>query len=438
MRARGAQVTDIVVLVVAADDRVMPQTIEAINHAKAANVPIVVAVNKIDLPNANPDLIRKELADNGVLVEEWGGQTVSVEISAKKGINVDKLLEMILLQAELLDLKAEPTRRASGVVLESKRDTGRGVVATVLIQNGTLHVGDPFICGGQFGKVRAMFNEKRERLQSAPPATPAEVLGWSGVPQAGDVFKVVKNESEAREIATTRSAIAREHEHRLQRQAVSLMSIQDRIKRGELHDLNLVVKADVGGSVEVLRDTLTKLSTDEVKVRIIHEGVGLINESDILLAVASNAIVIGFHTRPDAKAHQKALDESIDVRLYRVIYEVEKDIKDAMSGLLAPERVEKISGSAEIRRVFHITKVGNVAGCYVASGTVHRGDRVRIYRGADVIWDGRLATLKRIKDDVREVPAGFECGMSFEGFDEIKEGDVAEAYTVEEVARHID
>ena len=438
MRARGAQVTDLVVLVVAADDRVMPQTLEAINHAKAAGVPIIVAINKIDLPAANPDRIRKELADHGLLVGAWGGQTVEVEISAKHGTNVDRLLEMILLQAELLELKAEPDRKARGVVLESKRDTGRGVVATVLIQNGTLQVGDPFVCGGQFGKVRAMFNEKREKLQKAGPSTPVEVLGWSGVPQAGDAFNVTKNEVEAREIATKRSAIQREHEHRLARQAVSLMSIQDRIKKGELHELNLVVKADVGGSVEVLRDTLTKLSTSEVKVRIIHEGVGLINESDILLAVASHAIVIGFHTRPDAKAHQLALNEQIDVRLYRVIYEIAKDIKDAMSGLLAPERVEKIQGSAEIRRVFHINKVGNVAGCFVVSGAIHRGDRVRIYRGADIVWDGRLATLKRIKDDVREVVSGYECGMSFDGFDDIKEGDVAEAYQVEEGARHID
>jgi translation initiation factor IF-2 len=314
---------------------------------------------------------------------------------------------MILLQAEMLELKAEPTRRARGVVIEAKRDSGRGVVATVLIQNGTLSVGDPYVCGGQFGKVRAMFNEKREKLTVAPPSTPVEVLGWSGVPQAGDALHVVRSESEARDIASTRSQIAREHEHRLARQAVSLMSIQDRIKRGELHELNLVVKADVGGSVEVLRDTLTKLSTDEVKVRIIHEGVGLINESDILLAVASNALVIGFHTRPDARAHQKALDESIDVRLYRVIYEVEKDIKDAMSGLLAP-------------------------------GVIHRADRVRIYRGADVVWDGKLATLKRVKDDAREVLAGLECGMSFENYEDIKEGDVVEAYTVEEIARRID
>ena len=438
MRARGAQVTDVVVLVVAADDRVMPQTIEAINHAKAANVPMVVAINKIDLPAANPDRIRKELADNGVLVEEWGGKTVAVEISAKHGTNVDRLLEMILLQSDLLELKAEPDRKTRGVVLEAKRDPHRGIIVTVLVQNGTLRVGDPFVSGAQHGKVRAMTNEKRERLHEAVPSTPVEMTGWSGVPQAGDGFHVVKTEQEAREIAGTRAAIAREHEQRLRGQAVSLLSLQERIKKGELHELNLVVKADVGGSLEVLRETLPKLSTAEVKVRVIHEGVGLINESDLLLALASKAIVIGFHTRPDAKAHQMALTDGVDVRLYRVIYEVEKDIKDAMSGLLAPEKVEKIAGSAEIRKVFHVSKVGNVAGCSVVSGTVHRGDQVRVYRGADVVWQGRLASLKRIKDDAREVNAGFECGISFDGFEDIHEGDIVEAFTVEEVARRIE
>jgi len=438
MRARGAQVTDLVVLVVAADDRVMPQTIEAINHAKAANVPIIVAINKIDVAGANPDRIRKELSEQGVLVEEWGGKTVAVEISAKHGTNVDKLLEMILLESEMLDLKAEPSRRAKGVVIESKRDPGRGIVATVLIQNGTAKIGQPFVCGAQYGKVRAMTDERRERLKSAGPSTPVEITGWSGVPQAGDVFTVVKSEAESREVAGRRSQIAREHEYRLSRQATSLMSIQDRIKKGELHELDLILKADVGGSIEVLRDSLQKLSTDEVKVRIIHTGVGLINESDVLLAVASGAIIVGFHTRPDARAHQAALSEGVDVRLYSVIYEVERDVKAAMSGLLAPEKVEKIAGSAEIRKVFHISKVGSVAGCFVVSGTVHRNDRVRVFRGADRVFDGRLSSLKRIKDDAKEVTSGFECGIALEGFDEIKEGDVIEAYTVEEVARHIE
>jgi translation initiation factor IF-2 len=363
---------------------------------------------------------------------------VSVEISAKHGTNVDKLLEMILLVAEMLDLTAQPARRARGVVIEARREAGRGIAATVLIQNGTLNVGQPFVCGNQYGKVRAMSDERGGRLKSAGPSTPVEVIGWSGVPQAGDVFNVVKNETEARQIAGQRAQVAREHEYRLSRQATSLMSIQDRIKRGELHDLNLVIKADVGGSLEVLRDTLQKLSTDEVKVRIIHTGVGLINESDVLLAVASGAIIIGFHTRPDAKAHQAILSEGVDVRLYQVIYEVEKDVKDAMSGLLAPEKVEKIAGSAEVRKVFHINKVGSVAGCFVVSGTLHRGDRARIFRGADKIFDGKFASLKRLKDDVREVGNGFECGIALEGFDDIKEGDVIEAYTVEEVARRID
>ncbi len=438
MRARGAQVTDIVVLVVAADDRVMPQTVEAINHAKAAGVPIVVAINKIDLPSANPDRIKKELADLGVLVEAWGGKTVSVEISAKHGTNVDKLLEMILLVAEMLELKAEPGRRGRGVVIEARREAGRGIAATVLIQNGTVTIGQPFVCGGQYGKIRAMVDERGGRLKTGRPSTPVEILGWSGVPQAGDVFTIVKSEAEAREIASRRSQIAREHEHRLSRQATSLVSIQDRIQRGELHELNLVLKTDVGGSLEVLRDSLQKLSTEEVKVRIIHEGVGLINESDILLAVASGAIIIGFHTRPDAKAHQAAISEGVDVRLYTVIYEVEKDVKDAMAGLLAPEKIDRIQGSAEIRKVFHVTKVGAIAGSFVVSGTVHRGDRVRLFRGADKIWDGRIGSLKRLKDDAREVTAGFECGIGLEGFDDIKEGDVIEAYQVEEVARKME
>jgi len=438
MRARGAQVTDIVVLVVAADDHVMPQTIEAISHAKAAGVPIVVAINKIDLANANIERVKKELSEHGVLVEEWGGKTVAVEISAKHGNNVDKLLEMILLESEMLELKAEPGRRARGVVIEARREAGRGIVSTILIQNGTLRIGDAFVCGTEFGKVRAMVDDTGRRIEEAGPSTPVEVLGWAGIPQAGDTFTVLKSEAESREIAGKRSQIAREHSHRLREQAISLVSIQERIQRGELHDLLVVLKTDVGGSLEAIRDSLLKLSTDEVKVRIIHEGVGLINESDVILARASGAIVVGFHTRPDAKAHQAAMSEQVDVRLYRVIYDLVKDVKDAMSGLLAPEKIEKISGSAEVRQVFHISKVGSIAGSFVVSGTVRRGDRARVYRNADVVYDGTFSSLKRIKDDVREVTNGYECGIGLEGFEDLKEGDVIEAYTVEEVARHLD
>jgi translation initiation factor IF-2 len=438
MRARGAQATDAVVLVVAANDEVRPQTIEAINHAKAAEVPIIVAINKIDVPGANPDNIRKGLSDAGVLVEEWGGQTVCVEISAKHGTNIDKLLEMILLVAELQDLKTEPGRPARGVVIESQRDAGKGVVATVLVQNGTLRVSDPFVCGAQYGKVRAMADENGRRVKEVGSSTPVEVLGWSGVPNAGDVFAVVHTELKAREIAGHRTQIARLHEHRLARQVTSLASIQERIQRGELQELNVVVKADVGGSVEVLRDRLESLSTDEVKVRVIHQGVGLINESDVLLALASKAIILGFHTRPDAKAHQLALTENVDIRLYQVIYDVEKEIKDAMSGLLAPEEIEKSSGSAEVRQVFQITKVGSIAGCMVVSGTIHRNDRARVYRGVEVVYTGAISSLKRLKDDAREVQNGFECGIGLEGFEDLREGDVIEAYTIHEVARRIE
>ncbi|MEZ4653602.1 MAG: translation initiation factor IF-2 [Candidatus Eisenbacteria bacterium] len=438
MRARGARITDEVVLVVAANDEVRPQTIEAINHAKAAGVPLVVAINKIDVNGANPDNIRKGLSDAGVLVESWGGKTVDVEISAKKGMNVEKLLEMIVLEAELLDLKAQPGRTARGAVIEARRDAGRGIVATVLVQDGTLHIGDSFVCGSQFGRVRAMSDERGARLEEAGPSTPVEVLGWSGVPQAGDSLTVMKNDARAREIAAHRGQIARAHEHRLSRQRTSLVSIHERIQAGELQELNVIIKADVGGSVEALRDKLESLSTSEVKVQVIHSGVGLINESDVQLAMASKAIIVGFHTRADARAHQLALSEDVEIRLYRVIYDVEQEIKDAMSGLLSPEKVEKPSGSAEVRQVFDITKVGTIAGCMVVSGKIHRTDRARVYRGVEVVHDGSISSLKRVKDDVREVATGFECGIGIENFEDLKEGDVIEAYTVAEVARRID
>jgi translation initiation factor IF-2 len=438
MRARGARITDEVVLVVAANDEVRPQTIEAINHAKAAGVPLVVAINKIDVNGANPDAIRKGLSDAGVLVESWGGKTVDVEISAKKGINVDKLLEMILIEAELLELTAQPGRLARGAVIEARRDSGRGIVATVLVQDGTLQIGDAFVCVAQFGRVRAMTDERGTRLTEAGPSTPVEVLGWGGVPLAGDTFQVMRNEARAREIAAHRSQIARAHEHRLSRQRTSLVSIHERIQAGELQELNVILKADVGGSVEALRDKLESLSTSEVKVRVIHSGVGLISESDVQLAMASKAIIVGFHTRADSRAHQLALNEDVEIRLYRVIYDVEQEIKDAMSGLLSPEKVERPSGSAEVRQVFHITKVGTIAGCMVVSGKIHRTDRARIYRGVDIIHDGTISSLKRLKDDAKEVATGFECGIGIHNFEDLKEGDVIEAYTVAEVARRVD
>lgn len=437
MRARGAQVTDIVVLVVAADDRVMPQTIEAINHARAASVPIIAALTKIDLAGANPERIRAELAEAGVIVEQYGGKTVCVEVSSKTGKGIDHLLEMILLQAGLLDLKAEPSRPASGAVIESRLDPGKGIIATVLVQNGTLRVGDPFVCGAQHGKVRNMVDDTSQRVREAGPSTPVEVWGWSGLPAAGDTFNVTKTEQEARDISTRRSQIHREHELRLSRRR-TLLDISQRIKQGEVLGLNLVLKGDVAGSVEVLRDSLEKLSTPEVQVRVIHQGVGAITEGDVLLAAASDAIVVGFHVKPDAKAQAAIQTEKVDVRLYTVIYEIVDEVRSAMGGLLAPEMVEKSTGTAEVRQVFRISHVGAIAGCMVTSGTVHRSDLVRLMRGGEKVWQGKISSLKRIKDDAREVAAGFECGIALEGRDDILVGDVIETFVIEEVARKLE
>jgi translation initiation factor IF-2 len=437
MRARGAQVTDIVILVVAADNRVMPQTLEAINHARAANVPIIVAITKIDLPEANPDRIKAELAEASVIVEQYGGKTVCVEVSSKTGQGIDQLLEMILLQAELLELKAEPDRPAAGAVIESRLDPGKGIIATVLVQNGTLRVQDPFVCGSQYGKVRAMVDDTSRRVKEAGPSTPVEVWGWSGLPAAGDTFHVTQTEQEARDISTKRTQIAREHELRLSRRR-TLLDISQRIKQGEILGLNLVLKGDVAGSVEVLRDSLEKLSTQEVQVRVIHQGVGAITEGDVLLAAASDAIVVGFHVKPDAKAQAAMQSEKVDVRLYTVIYEIVDEVRSAMSGLLAPEMVEKATGAAEIRQVFRISHVGAIAGCMVTSGTIHRNDSVRLVRGGERVWQGRIASLKRIKDDAREVTAGFECGIGLEGHDDVRAGDMIETYVIEEVARKLE
>jgi translation initiation factor IF-2 len=437
MRARGAQVTDIVVLVVAADDRVMPQTIEAIDHARAADVPIIVAINKIDVPGANPELVRTDLAARGLQPEEWGGKTIMVEISAKLGTNVDKLLEMILLQAEVLELKATQARRAKGAVIESRLHQGRGVVGTLLVQEGTLRVGDVFVAGAQWGKVRAMHNERGDRVMEAGPSTPVQVLGWSGPPTAGDTFTVVEDERVAREIATKRQQALREQEFRTYKH-VTLGELYDRIKIGETTELNLILKADVDGSVEALNDALSKLSTDEVKLRIIHSAVGNISESDVLLAAASNAVIIGFHVRPDPKAHDLANREKVDIRQYQVIYEAVQEVKDAMSGLLKPEMKETVLGTAEVREIFRSSKIGTVAGCKVVAGTIQRNARARLVRKREIVWDGRLASLRRFKDDVREVENGFECGIALEGYQDIRVEDLIEAYQIEEIARKLE
>ncbi|MEO5618396.1 MAG: translation initiation factor IF-2, partial [Candidatus Eisenbacteria bacterium] len=436
MRARGAQVTDVVVLVVAADDRVMPQTIEAIDHAKAASVPIVVAINKIDLPAARPDLVKQELAGHGVVVEEYGGKNVCVEISAKKGTNTDKLLELILLQADLLDLKADAGRRARGVVLEARVEQGRGVVTSILVQGGTLQVGDAFVAGQHSGRVRAMFNERMHPVKQAGPSTPVEVLGWSGTPAAGDMFTAFADEREARGIATKRQALHREQEHRAAK-TISLTDFHARMAQGETNELKMVIKGDVDGSVEALAESLTRLSTSEVAVRIIRQAVGQISESDVLLAAASGAIVLGFHTRPDPRARELAEREHVDIRLYDVIYKAVEEVKLALEGLLKPDLKEVVLGVAEVRQVFKLSKSGTVAGSMVTSGTVPRTGKVRLRRAGDILWTGRIEALKRFKDDVREVATGFECGITLEGWQDLRAGDMIEAFTIEEMARSL-
>jgi len=436
MRARGAQITDIVVLVVAADDRVMPQTVEAIDHAKAAGVPIVVAINKIDLPTAKPDLVKQELATHGVVVEEYGGKNVCVEISAKKGTNIDRLLEMILLVAELLDLKADPNRRARGVVLEARVEQGRGVVVSVLVQGGTLRVGDAFVAGQHSGRVRAMFDERGHQVSMAGPSSAVEVLGWSGTPAAGDIFAAFGDEREAREIAGKRQALHREQEFRAAK-AISLTEFYSQVAKGEANELKLIIKGDVDGSVEALSESLTKLSTSEVQIRIIRQAVGQITESDVLLAAASGAIIVGFHVRPDVRARELAEREKVEIRLYDIIYKAVEDVKQALEGLLKPEIREVVVGSAEIRQVFKLSKAGTVAGCRVTSGNIPRTAKVRLLRDGVPVWTGRIGSLKRFKDDVKEVANGFECGISLDGMNDVKVGDVIEAFTVEEFARSL-
>lgn len=434
MRARGAQVTDIAILVVAADDGVMPQTIEAINHAKAANVPIIVAVNKMDKPSANPDKVKQELADQGLLVEDWGGEVISVPVSALKNENIDTLLEMILIVAEMEELKANPDRKAVGTVVEGELDKGRGPVATVIVQNGTLRVGDPVVVGSTYGKIRAMIDDKGKNVKKATPSMPVEILGISDVPNAGDQFVVVGSDKIARSIADKRKAKARE-EMLKAGQKVSLDDFFKQMQEGAVKDLNVIIKADVQGSVQAVKQSLEKLSNEEVAVRVIHGGAGAINESDVMLATASNAIIIGFNVRPVPGAKSLAERESVDVRTYRVIYDAIEDIKDAMHGMLEPEFVEEETGKAEIRDIFKVSGIGTIAGCYVTDGKIQRNSQVRLVRDGIVIHDGKLASLKRFKDDVKEVASGYECGMSIENFNDLKLGDVIEAYVMKEVAR---
>jgi translation initiation factor IF-2 len=429
MRARGAQATDIVILVVAADDGVQMQTIEAINHARAANVPMVVAINKIDKPAANPDHIKQQLAQQGILVEGWGGKYQSAEISAKTGKGIENLLELVLLEADLKDLKANPNRRAKGVIIESELDKGKGPVATVLVQTGTLNIGDPFIAGHFAGRVRAMYDERGRRLQSAPPSTPVRVVGFAGVPTAGDQLIVMASEREAKEISLKRQQIKREQEFRKTRH-ITLDQISKQIKEGAVKELRLIVKGDVDGSVEALSDSLLKLSNAEVTIRVIHKAVGGISESDVLLAAASDAIIIGFHIRMSQQARAIAERENVDIRNYKIIYDAVNDVKAALEGLLEPEISEQVIGTAEVRKIFRVPKIGTAAGCYVQSGKIVRSDHIRLYRDDKLIFDGKLASLKRMKDDVREVAAGFECGVGLENYDDIHEGDVLETYQI--------
>lgn len=434
MRARGAQLTDIVILVVAADDAVMPQTVEALNHAQAANVPIIVAINKIDKPGANPDKIKQQLADRNLLVEDWGGKYQCVELSAKTGKNIDLLLEKILLEAEILDLKANPDRPARGAVVEAELDKGRGVVATVLVQKGTLRIGDPFVAGIYHGRVRAMFDERGNKVKEAPPSTPVQVLGFEGVPQAGDTFVVVESERDAREIALKRQQLKREQDQK-QVHHLTLDEIAKQISIGGVKELPLIVKGDVDGSVEALSDSFMKLTNQEVVVRVIHKGVGGISESDVLLAAASNAIIIGFNVRPNLNARKLAEVQKVDIRLYSVIYDAINEVKSALEGLLSPVLSEEITATVEVREVFKVPKVGTVAGCYVTDGKIARNNKIRIIRDGIVIHHGEILSLKRFKDDVREVDAGYECGISIVNFNDIKVGDIIEAYKIVETKK---
>ncbi len=435
MRMRGAKVTDIAILVVAADDGVMPQTIEAINHARAANVQIIVAINKIDKPSANPDRVKQELADHGLLTEDWGGDTICVPVSAMQKTNLNTLLEMVLLVAEMEELKANPNKKARGTIIEAQLDKGRGPVATVLVQSGTLKVGDPILAGSAYGRIRAMTDDKGRRVKSAGPSTPVEIIGLSEVPSAGDSFYVVDSDKEARQIAHNLAVRDREQALRATPNKVSLDDLFSQIQSGDVKQLNIVIKADVQGSVEALRQSLERLSNEEVRIHTIHGGVGAITESDVMLASASNAIIIGFNVRPEAGAKSFAELEKVDIRLYRVIYNAIEDIEAAMKGMLDPEYEEKVIGHAEIRQTFKASGLGTIGGAYVLDGKMIRNCKLRIVRDGIVVYEGQLSSLKRFKDDVKEVHSGYECGLTFEKFNDIKEGDIVEAYIMEEIPR---
>ncbi|MEQ3498879.1 translation initiation factor IF-2 [Tenacibaculum sp. SSH1-16] len=428
MRARGAQVTDLVIIVVAADDDVMPQTKEAISHAQAAGVPIIFAINKIDKPNANPDNIKTQLSSMNLLVEDWGGNIQSQEISAKTGQGVDELLEKVLLEAEVLELKANPNKNANGAVVEALLDKGRGYVSTILVQAGTLKIGDYILAGKHSGKVRAMFDDKGRKVKEAGPSTPVSILGLDGAPQAGDKFNVFEDEREAKQIAAKRSQLQREQSVRTQK-TLTLAEIGRRIALGDFKELNIILKGDVDGSVEALTDSFQKLSTEEIQVNIIHKGVGAITESDVLLATASDAIIVGFNVRPQGNARSVADREEVDIRTYSIIYDAINDLKDAMEGMLSPEMKEEVLGNVEIREVYKISKIGNIAGCMVMTGKITRDSKVRVIRDGIVVHDGVLASLKRFKDDVKEVTKGYDCGLQIKGYNDIKEGDTLEAYT---------
>ena len=436
MRARGDKVTDLCIIIVAADDNVMPQTIEAINHASAAGVPIVFAINKIDKPTANPDKIKEELANMNYLVEEWGGKYQSQDISAKKGIGVEELMEKVLLEAEMLELRANPNRKAVGSIIESSLDKGRGYVATVLVQNGTLRVGDIILAGTHFGKVKAMFNERNQRINEAGPAEPALILGLNGAPTAGDTFNVMDSEQEAREIANKREQLQRELGLRTKK-ILTLEDIGRRRAIGNFQELNIIVKGDVDGSIEALSDSLIKLSTDEIQVNVLHKAVGEISESDVTLAAASDAIIIGFQVRPSQAARRAAEREGVEMRLYSVIYQAIEEVKDAMAGMLAPEIKEEITGTAEVMETYHISKVGTIAGALVREGRIKRGCKLRLIRDGIVRYTGDLGSLKRFKDDVKEVVSGYDCGISIVGYNDIKVGDLIEGFIEVEVNRSL-
>lgn len=436
MRARGAQITDIVVLVVAADDSVMPQTVEAINHSLAANVPIIVAINKIDKPNSDALKIKTQLSERGILVEEWGGKYQSVEISAKAGINIELLLEKILLEAEVLDLKANPDRPARGVIVEAKLDKGKGTVASVLVQKGTLKAGDSFVAGIYSGRVKAMYDERGHKVEMSGPSTPVQVFGFDGMPQAGDLLVALESERDVKEISLKRQQLKREQDFR-QIHLITLDDISKQIKEGKQVDLNVIIKGDVDGSVEALSDSLLKLGSNEVKVSVIHKGIGEISENDVLLAAASGAIVVGFNVRPNLKARKLAESESVDIRLHNIIYDVINEVKLALEGLLEPEKKEEILGTVEVRATFKVPKVGMVAGCYVVDGKISRGNKVRLLRDGLVVFDGNVYALRRFKDDVKDVESGYECGISLENYNDIKVGDIIESYKIVEIKRKL-